>query len=1309
MVEWGKQDTPVTSGTDDVLAPPEIERPQSGLALQEPQGSIEEQVKEQFSVAADRGVSLGEAEALIREKGFRQSVTDALKTGTIRAAAAVANLPEHLIRAAERIGEKTREAPYSARAGIRGFAPVSLVGYFGIENTEQEEQFLQSVSVKSPNSPMSKILDHSTRWAEKGLKKVLETHPEWQNEKADSFMGLLSSPTKLASTIAESVPMLVGAGVLAGTGHPYAAFSMVYAIEGEEAYDEAIASGATEDEALEAKVLYGTVAAGLEMVQLHQGIAVAKGAWNGIRNRMVKQAVTAGVKKGGQSFTKQFLTTIAKENIEEWAQGIWQEATANMVYGKEPEGGLEGFVDRRLQESLVITALTATTAGVGGAAGAVAKKAAPPAAKAAKAPEPAAEPITPTKTAQAIDKLVPKAEGAVEGKPVWSQMVYRGLSPTGKPADAGNWGKGTYYTTKKAIAEQYARRAGIGEETGPVTKHSIALNNPIYVPNAMRSTIRATAKGLGVKADPVFEGDLGYNQVSETFAKEFREKAVAAGYDGLVVGEGEEVVVFAEQPARPAKAPAEAAEPLPAAPELEQSNKELLDWSQTAKKLRKEEVEPAVAALRKRQAGRGTGILQKELRKGQPAWDSLERSIGGYKDEAAIPDVEPPKLTPEQWEGYAQKILQVYPETDTGVQFQRTETQAAFKQLRNGKIPTNREFELLEKILGRETTEKIAENLASLRKFSGWDIPKFIIQMFKSPFTLDVQFARQASSFQARQPVEYTKGIKTSLKAYKSEQFTNEVLDAVEANPNHQDAVEHGLNFLSKAIYSAHRPEQFALGFQEKVAVVGEKPGKFLQKIVALLKPIAGEKAEPIVRKSLAGFRGYGRLMLASERSMVASCNQFLQTMWDKQLEIWSHDKQMTPQKLETLKKEYAKTLNTFIKLLRTRHPQGRRLQEALNYLLFSPSMTFSRPLRIKALIANEGSRGYAAQLVATEIGKIMLISWVAALVGNWWRHRRPDEEPPIDSDINPLMSNWGKIKVGDTYFDFMGGDAQFYRTLARAAVGAYVKANQEITGEPGPTRVGEWRVRPLTETLLTYGRTRETAAIGFGRDLWTGTDFFGNPVNRAEIVLRGFTPEIADATYDALRANGVLAALGAAGATGFSAGVQTYEKSAYSKRTDERNKLAQTYFEQDWDDLTPKEQTELKPHLEELDLAVAQERKDRPLVEKFPTAEEVETGKRIYEAMPKEIQRELFEAGVTGISLDRRRGDFYLNDRRYARYQEIAIPLMENSLHKLFRSWSYRRARKLDDKKKKIKTTLKSARDEAYKKLENQMKSYQI
>jgi len=750
-----------------------------------------------------------------------------------------------------------------------------------------------------------------------------------------------------------------------------------------------------------------------------------------------------------------------------------------------------------------------------------------------------------------------------------------------------------------------------------------------------------------------------------------------------------------------AEAPAKAISPPPAkpeaveptapeavAPEFENITKQLISWSDVAKRLRKTDVAKAISELHSRQAARGTAYLKRGLKKRKGAWQSLEESVGGYKDSAVVPEITPPELTDAQWEMCAQKVLDLYPVDDASVQFKRTNTQAALRQLRLGKIPTNYEFELLEKVLGREATEKIARGLAGARRFSVWDVPRFIIQMMKSPFTLDVQFARQATSFAAAEPGMYVKGLKTAVKAYGSEKFTNEVLDNVENDPQHEDAVKHDVNFLSKAIYG-ERAEQFALGYQELLARMGE--GRISKRLPPSL--------QKVVKRIFTPVRAYGKMMLASERAMVASVNEGFQGLWNKQTEIWSHEENITPEQLEMFKRSHAKNLNTFMKILRAKHPSAKELQRAANLVLFSPSMTFSRPLRIKALLANKGTRGKALVYITTEIAKIQLISTLVALVGNYWRQRNPDEEPPVDSDINPLSSEWGKIKVENTWYDFMGGDAQFYRTIARIGVGAYVQAESALT-EKERLRVGLWTVRPPLETIMRYGKTRETAGIGFAKDLFSSTDFMGRPMPREEIIVRGFAPEMAQDLYDAMARDGVLQGLAAGAAATLSAGVQVYDVSPYKELIRRQEEISQQRFRKPWGDLRVEERDRLTPLLEKEELAVRQQRITEPRVSKYVSLEDIKLKQRMFQSLPEKIQDKLLSVGAEVGGIGRDWASRRLTKEQFKKYEELVISETKKTLREKLISSEYRKAKGITERYDLVTRYINQAKAEARKRL---------
>jgi len=195
-----------------------------------------------------------------------------------------------------------------------------------------------------------------------GQRIIESRHPEWKSDPPDSFLDLLTSPDKLFVSLAESLPILVSAGVLASAGQSHLASTLMFAAEGQQAYDEAIRYGATEEQAENTYLTYGVVAGALEQMQLEGVMKIGKDAYNHILNRTTQKVAKAGYK----SLTREVIKTAAQEAIEEMSQGTWQEATAAMIYGKKPEGGLLGFVDRRAQEAL-IGGVMGLIPGIGGA------------------------------------------------------------------------------------------------------------------------------------------------------------------------------------------------------------------------------------------------------------------------------------------------------------------------------------------------------------------------------------------------------------------------------------------------------------------------------------------------------------------------------------------------------------------------------------------------------------------------------------------------------------------------------------------------------------------------------------------------------------------------------------------------------------------------------------------------------------------------------------------------------------------------------------------------------------------------------
>lgn len=182
-----------------------------------------------------------------------------------------------------------------------------------------------------------------------GQEAITKSHPEWEYDPPENFLDLLTSPKKLSLSIAESMPMLVSAGIMTAGGRPDLSMAMIYSVEGQEAADMAIEDGADEEDAAYIYHAYGGPAALIEQyLRINPAIKLGKGAYNKVLSR-----ITQKVARSGKRITKETGMALIQETIEEPLQGAWQEVTAKSIYGKEISDGVGGFIDRRAQEAYI--------------------------------------------------------------------------------------------------------------------------------------------------------------------------------------------------------------------------------------------------------------------------------------------------------------------------------------------------------------------------------------------------------------------------------------------------------------------------------------------------------------------------------------------------------------------------------------------------------------------------------------------------------------------------------------------------------------------------------------------------------------------------------------------------------------------------------------------------------------------------------------------------------------------------------------------------------------------------------------------
>lgn len=712
---------------------------------------------------------------------------------------------------------------------------------------------------------------------------------------------------------------------------------------------------------------------------------------------------------------------------------------------------------------------------------------------------------------------------------------------------------------------------------------------------------------------------------------------------------------------------------LPTIKGMAETDKILMKWAKKTKSIRKIKSDPAMKQFRGKQATAGTSILKSELKKGTSEYQAIQKSQLGYKGKAKVFDVEPPPLNDRQWNTYAKKILQLFPADSPKVQYSRTNTLKALDQLRNGKIPTYRQWELLEPIFGKSMTEQMFVELASKKAFSGWEIPGLTIQFFKTKFGFDIQTIRQARSLTLRHPVLYTKSSVANIRAYVSKRYANKANTELINSPGYKESAKH-VNYASTTEYSQKRLEQFKLGLTERAKMVKFKT--------------------PILEETLGkGIRAYGRLLHASERGAVVGINTMMKGMWDVGQKQKAQLPHMTVKQSLLWDTNRGKTINTFMKILHAKNPTAAKIQHAANYILFSPSMTASRPLSIKALVANKGSRAYAGEIIVSNIATIFATTMIPSIIASQMRQNDPMAEPPIDGELNPLKGSWGKIRWGDSVFDFSGGDAPFYRTLARLGVGAYLQAQEAATGKQRKS-IGGTTIPPIGETIMRYGETRETAALGLAKTLLTGKDWMGEDISGIEALVRAMSPEIIEATIETGMADGTWETLATMITTAASVGVSKYSVRESSKRAKFRDTIAEKEHGLDWDLLDQKQQrmlkTKYRKQFTKLDEAVKAERVDKPFDPARIIEEERQSGIRISKMLSEENQSKVLGVSV-GVSRSPKK--FYLNDERYQYYQEAVAKHLNQRLNKI--NLNINMSQKV--RTKKLEAAIKIAKTKAY------------
>ena len=349
----------------------------------------------------------------------------------------------------------------------------------------------------------------------------------------------------------------------------------------------------------------------------------------------------------------------------------------------------------------------------------------------------------------------------------------------------------------------------------------------------------------------------------------------------------------------------------------------------------------------------------------------------------------------------------------------------------------------------------------------------------------------------------------------------------------------------------------------------------------AIYEDVGADFLRPLIlRKGIPAYRGveeYGFLQTQRpiprltaklpwvkypQQAFVTGVNEHLWALWERHYadmlkineKIAAGTYKLKPGEVFNIKKEM-KDYATYLGEMSGRAKLGplRELAPALSAGLFAPRFKLGRFLSPRHLFSsNPIIRKEAWQAFALFVGSLMAIELVGERLGLW------------EVGLTPNSSNYGKIRIGNTWVDPWAGYQQNVRFTAQMLTG---KATSPETGAEYPVerleaaaRLGRGIVAPLPSLLI---------------DIVTGKTFEGYKLNlkNPRQWANRMAPLVADDAVEAFTESGPT--IGAAVTALAIQGVSVYSLSQAAKR----DRLAQQMYpgKEKYDDLSSRQQAELR------------------------------------------------------------------------------------------------------------------------------------
>lgn len=427
--------------------------------------------------------------------------------------------------------------------------------------------------------------------------------------------------------------------------------------------------------------------------------------------------------------------------------------------------------------------------------------------------------------------------------------------------------------------------------------------------------------------------------------------------------------------------------------------------------------------------------------------------------------------------------------------FQKARLIEALDKATRGELPTEAEQQLIEHVFGKDTASGF-KAIASMPEH----IQNLIAEVLNVPrsvmasFDLSAPF-RQGLVIGTRHPRIFFRNFATMLKSFKSEDYYQALVDDVKQRPSYPMMVDAKLAITDMEALNT-REEQFYSNLAER---------------------ITGGKKSPI--------RMSGRAYTAFLMKTRADVFDHLIRVAEKQGKNVQEEK-------------FLHDLGRYINAATGRGNLGVLTHAAptLNTVFFSPRLLASRLDLLFSPITYARADPFVRKQALVSMLHLVGVSGTILGLASFL--------PGVTVNLDPRNADFGKIRVGNTRLDILGGFQQPVRLISQFTSGTIISST---TGDPlslGPQGPGAVSRRDIVQRFFE-GKLAPVPSIV--NDWMKGTDFTGQPYSWKREALQHMTPLLAQDATDLYfqgeknGQNGIALALGgyAVGAWGF--GIQTY------------------------------------------------------------------------------------------------------------------------------------------------------------------------